>query len=169
MEQPLNFLSFLSKDRLASHRRSFTFLGSGGLWRSVPPPQIDGGCVGGQLCSSHISPPPSPFFTPQSSWRADQTSMRVRRCDLDPPDIPQGWDSQTFFATGDPCFEVGQFLWPLSLQTETHLSFRLWLYEGNMYTQAEQKLNQVTAVCRLAVWISVDLKSETCCWKLPGS
>lgn len=141
MEQPLNFLSFLSKDCLASYSRSFTFLGSGGPWRSVSPP--DGGSVGGQLCYSHISPPtltaiPPPHSTVQLKSKPDfnkTLAMWFRSS------WRSSWDSQFFlFSTGEPCTEVGQFLWHHCCRRVAHFGFSLCVHEDKIYLHAEKKL-----------------------------
>ncbi len=164
MEQQLDFLSFLSKDRLASHRKSFTFLGSGGPWKSTTPD-------GWRLCrwtavqQPHLAPIPLFHSTIQLESRPDFN------------ETPAMWFRSFWHSTGMGFPNIFCYRWPMywgwkipvNLIAANADTLHILVSDFDLFPQAEQKLNQVIAVCRLAGWMSVDLKSETCCWKLLGS
>lgn len=107
----------------------------------------------------HPTPTPPPSH---STIQLESTSMSLWRCDLDPPDSP--W--RFFLSHRWPMYcSLGKSCVPYPRRHISRLGCSLWFCEGKTYLRARQKLEQVTAVCRLIFLCG--FKSETCCWKLP--
>ena len=126
--------------------------------RSVSPP--DGDSVGGQLCSSHIPLPSPPIH---STIQLEITSMSLSLAMW----FRSSWQSMEIFLSHRwPMYcGLGKSSDPYPCRHISRLGCRLWFCEGKTYLQVEQKLEQVTAVCRPIFLCG--FKSETCCWKLP--